>query len=160
MAKLAEKKYRTTNWSAYNASLKSRGSLSIWLGKEMACFAGGSGKRGRSPIYSDGAIQFCLSLKCLFGLPLRQSIGLVESLLRLSGLDWPVPDFSTVSRRQKSLQVVIPHRRKNDVLHLLVDSTGVKMLGEGEWKTKKHGADYRRQWRKVHLGIDAETMCQ
>lgn len=124
----------------------------------MAWFAGGSGKRGRSPIYSDGAIQFCLSLKCLFGLPLRQSIGLVESLLRLSGLDWPVPDFSTVSRRQKSLQVVIPHRRKNDVLHLLVDSTGVKMLGEGEWKTKKHGADYRRQWRKVHLGIDAETM--
>ena len=124
----------------------------------MAWFAGGNGKRGRSPTYSDAAIQFCLSLKCLFGLPLRQSIGLVESLLRLSGLDWPVPDFSTVSRRQKYLQVVIPHRRKNDVLHLLVDSTGVKMLGEGEWKTKKHGADYRRQWRKVHLGIDAQTM--
>lgn len=124
----------------------------------MAWFAGASGKRGRSPTYSDAAIQFCLSLKCLFGLPLRQSIGLVESLLKLSELDWGVPDFSTVSRRQKHLQVVIPHRVKNDALHLLVDSTGVKMLGEGEWKTKKHGADYRRQWRKVHLGIDAQTM--
>lgn len=158
MAKPAEKKYRTTNWSAYNKALKSRGSLCIWLDREMAWFAGASGKRGRSLTYSDAAIQFCLSLKCLFGLPLRQAIGLVESLLKLSELDWPVPDFSTVSRRQKRLQVVIPHRGKNDALHLLVDSTGVKMLGEGEWKTKKHGADYRRQWRKVHLGIDAQTM--
>lgn len=107
MAKHVEKKYRTTNWSAYNKVLKSRGSLSIWLDKEMAWFAGGSGKRGRSPMYSDAAIQFSLSMKCLFGLPLRQSIGLVESLLRLSELDWPVPDFSTVSRRQKHLQVAI-----------------------------------------------------
>lgn len=124
----------------------------------MAWFAAGTGKRGRQPTYSDAAIQFCLSLKCLFGLPLRQSIGLVESLLKLSGLNWPVPDFSTVSRRQKELEVEIPYRGKTDVLHLLVDSTGVKMLGEGEWKTKKHGAEYRRQWRKVHLGIDAQTL--
>lgn len=153
-----EKKYRTTNWSEYNKSLKSRGSLCVWLDKEMAWFAGSSGKRGRSLTYSDSAIQFCLSLKCLFGLPLRQSLGLVNSLLKLSGLDWPVPDFSTVSRRQKRLQVVIPYRCNGDVLHLLVDSTGVKMLGEGEWKTKKHGADYRRQWRKVHLGIDAQSL--
>ena len=158
MPKPPTKRYRTKNWKAYNAGLKSRGSLSIWLDKEMNWFAGGTGKRGRSPIYSDAAIQFCLSLKCLFGLPLRQSMGLVESLLELSGLNWPVPDFSTISRRQKHLQVAIPYRGKNDVLHLLVDSTGVKMLGEGEWKTKKHGADYRRQWRKVHLGIDAQTL--
>ena len=158
MPKPPAKQYRTKNWSAYNAALKSRGSLSIWLDKEMAWFAAGTGKRGRQPTYSDAAIQFCLSLKCLFGLPLRQSIGLVESLLKLSGLNWPVPDFSTVSRRQKELEVEIPYRGKTDVLHLLVDSTGVKMLGEGEWKTKKHGAEYRRQWRKVHLGIDAQTL--
>ena len=158
MPKPPAKQYRTKNWSAYNAALKSRGSLSIWLDKEMAWFAAGTGKRGRQPTYSDAAIQFCLSLKCLFGLPLRQSIGLVESLLKLSGLNWPAPDFSTVSRRQKELGVEIPYRGKTDVLHLLVDSTGVKMLGEGEWKTKKHGAEYRRQWRKVHLGIDAQTL--
>lgn len=153
-----EKKYRTTNWTEYNAALKSRGSLSIWLDKEMTWYAAQTGKRGRSAIYSDAAIQFCLSMKCLFGLPLRQSIGLVESLLQLAGLDWCVPDFSTISRRQKLLQVTIPYRGRTDALHLLVDSTGVKMLGEGEWKTKKHGAEYRRQWRKVHIGIDAQTL--
>lgn len=124
----------------------------------MAWFATASGKNGRPVTYSDAAIQFCLSIKCLFGLPLRQSIGMVESLLELAGLDWSVPDFSTVSRRQKCLQVTIPYRGRTDALHLLVDSTGVKMLGEGEWKTKKHGAEYRRQWRKVHLAIDAQTL--
>lgn len=82
----------------------------------MAWFADGTGKRGRSPTYSDAAIQFCLSLKCQFGLPLRQSMGLVESLLKLSELAWPAPDFSTISRRQKHLQVVIPYRARNDVL--------------------------------------------
>lgn len=69
-------------------------------------------------------------------------------------LNWPVPAYSTVSRRQKTLQVAIEVAQTTTGLHLLVDSTGVKMLGEGEWKTKKHGTDYRRQWRKVHLGID------
>jgi len=91
----------------------------------MAWFAEGTGKRDRSPTYSDATIQFCLLLKCLFGLPLDQSVGLVESLLKLSGLDWLVPDFSIISRRQH-LQVAIPYCGKNDVLLLLVDSTGVE----------------------------------
>jgi len=85
-------------------------------------------------------------------------MGMTQSLLRLAGLDWPVPDFSTVSRRQKTLQVAIGAVSNTTGLHLLVDSTGIEMLGEGEWKTKKHGAEYRRQWRKVHLGIDASTL--
>jgi hypothetical protein len=117
-----------------------------------------SGKRGRSPTFSDQSIQFCLSIKCLFSLPLRQAMGMTQSLLQLAGLDWPVPDYSTVSRRQKTFQVAIEVVPTTTGLHLLVDSTGIKMLGEGEWKTKKHGADYRRQWRKVHLGIDAATL--
>ena len=158
MPKPAPPKYRTTNWSEYNAALQARGSLLIWLDQDMAWFAAPTGKRGRSPTFSDAAIQFCLSIKCLFGLPLRQSIGMVESLLKLAGLNWPVPDFSTVSRRQKHLRVVIPYQRSREGLHLLVDSTGIKMLGEGEWKRKKHGADYRRQWRKIHMGIDAQTL--
>jgi hypothetical protein len=83
---------------------------------------------------------------------------LVESLLRMSGLDWKVPDFSTVSRRQQTLRVQLPYRSSTTALDLLVDSTGIKFLGEGEWKRKKHGAEYRRQWRKVHLGIDANTL--
>ena len=108
--------------------------------------------------FSDAAIQFCLTIKGLFSLPLRQTTGFVESLLRLAGLTWSVPDYSTLCRRQKTITVDIPYRPSKKGLHLLVDSTGIKMLGEGEWKRKKHGAEYRRQWRKVHLGIDAETL--
>jgi hypothetical protein len=151
-------KYRTTNWKAYNAALKARGSLLIWLDPCMNWHGQASGKRGRSPTFSDEAIQFCLSLKCLFSLPLRQAMGMTQSLLQLAGLDWPVPDYSTVSRRQKTLRVAIEVVPTTTGLHLLVDSTGIRMLGQGEWKTKKHGADYRRQWRKVHLGIDAVTL--
>ena len=158
MTKPAAAQYRTTNWKDYNAALKARGSLSVWLDRDMQWHGQPTGRRGRSPTFSDAAIQFCLTIKGLFGLPLRQVIGFVQSLMHLAGLDWPVPDYSTVCRRQKTLTVNIPYRPSRGGLHLLVDSTGVKMLGEGEWKTKKHGSEYRRQWRKVHLGIDAETL--
>ena len=97
-------------------------------------------------------------MKALFGLPLRQTTGLVESLLKLAGLDWSVPAFSTLSRRQKGLNVTIPYRAKTGALHLLIDSTGIKAEGEGEWFAKKHGPSKPRQWRKVHLGIDADTL--
>jgi len=151
-------KYRTTNWKAYNAALKARGSLTMWLDHGMQWLGTPSGKRGRSPTFSDAAIQFCLSIKCLFGQPLRQALGMVHSLLRLAKLDWPVPDFSTVCRRQKTLQVQLSYQPSKSPLQLLVDSTGIKFLGEGEWKRKKHGAEYWREWRKVHLGIDAQTL--
>ena len=154
----AKKRYRTTNWKQYNSSLKARGSLTIWLDKKMSWFAAVSGKRGRSPKFSDAAIQLCLTLKNLFGLALRQTTGLVQSVLELSGLAWPVPNFSTLCRRQLSLDVQIPYRRSQAGLHLLVDSTGIKFLGEGEWKCKKHGPERRRQWRKLHIGIDAQTL--
>lgn len=156
--KPAPQKYRTTNWKTYNEALKSRGSLLIWLDPNMRWHGQPNGKRGRNQMFSDQAVQFCLSIKCLFNLPLRQAMGMTQSLLKLAGFDWPVPDYSTVSRRQKTLQVAIGAVPTTTGLHLLVDSTGIKMLGEGEWKTKKHGADYRRQWRKVHLGIDASTL--
>lgn len=150
--------YRTTNWKAYNAALKARGALTMWLDKDMQWQAAPTGKRGRQRKFSDAAIQFCLSIKCLFNLPLRQTLGMVQSLLRLAGLDWAAPDPSTVCRRQKTLQVQLSYRPSPQPLQLLVDSTGVKFLGEGEWKRKKHGAESRRQWRKVHLGIDAQTL--
>ncbi len=98
-------RYKTSNWAAYNAALKARGSLTIWLDKDMQWYAPASDKRGRQQTFTDAAIQFCLSIKCLFGLALRQSLGLIHSLLRLADLDWRVPDFSTISRRQKTLQV-------------------------------------------------------
>ena len=153
-----KKRYRTTNWKQYNSSLKARGSLTIWLDKKMSWFAAASGKRGRSPKFSDAAIQFCLTLKNLFGLALRQSTGRVQSVLQLSGLAWSAPDFSTLCRRQLGLNVQVPYTRSQGGLHLLVDSTGIKFLGEGEWKCKKHGPERRRQWRKLHIGIDAQTL--
>lgn len=134
MTKPKPARYRTTNWPSYNAALKKRGSLLIWLDKEMAWLAPHEGRPGRPPVFSSAAIQFCLSVKVLFKLPLRQTAGMVASLLRLAGLDWPVPDYSTLCRRQKTLAVQIPYRRADGPLNLLVDSTGIKFLGDGEWQ--------------------------
>ena len=152
------RKYRTTNWKVCNAALKARGDLTIWLDKDMQWLAPPTCKRGRGHTFSDAAIQFCLTIKCLFGLPLRQTLGLVQSLLKMADLPWAAPDYSTVCRRQKNLEVRVHYRATTQGLHMLADSTGIKFLGEGEWKTKKHGAERRRQWRKVHLGIDAQTL--
>jgi hypothetical protein len=150
--------YKTRNWAEYNLSLKNRGSLSIWFDPGMRWEAAPSGRRGRQQAYSDAAIQACLTLKVLFGLPLRQTTGFVESLLRLVGLDWSVPDFSTLCRRQRTLSVAIPYKGSAGPLHLLIDSTGIKAEGEGEWNARKHGGPKRRLWRKIHIGIDEETL--
>lgn len=150
--------YKTTNWQNYNQALRQRGSLTVWFDPSMHWEAIPSGRRGRQQAYSDAAIQACLTLKTLLGLPLRQATGFVASLLELSGLGWSVPDFSTLSRRQKTLNVTIPYRGSKGPLHLLVDSTGIKVEGEGEWHTRKHGGSKRRVWRKLHLGIDEETL--
>src|SRR5690554_4129701 len=150
--------YKTRNWPAYNEALKRRGSLTIWFDPEMTWDAAPTGKRGRQQTYSDTTIQTCLTMKVLFGMALRQTTGFVESLLRLVGLDWSVPDFSTLSRRQKTLAVNIPYRGSKGPLHLLIDSTGIKVEGEGEWHARKHGGPKRRVWRKIHLGIDEQTL--
>ena len=151
-------RYRTTNWSHYNAALKARGSLTVWFDKNMSWFAPASGKRGRSPTFSDAAIQFCLTIKNLFGQALRQATGLVQSLLTLSGLHWPVPDYSTLCRRQVDLDVQMPYQRSPAGQHLLVDSTGIKFLGEGEWKCKKYGMRAGASGESLHIGIDAQTL--
>lgn len=150
--------YKTRHWPAYNEALKRRGSLTIWFDPEMIWDAAPSGRRGRQQSYSDAAIQTCLSMKVLFGMALRQTTGFVESLLRLAGLDWAVPDFSTLSRRQKTLAVNIPYSGSRGPLHLLIDSTGIKVEGEDEWHARKHGGPKRRVWRKIPLGIDEQTL--
>ena len=150
--------YKTRNWPAYNEALKRRGSLTIWFDPAMTWEGAPTGKRGRQRDYSDAAIQSCLTMKVLFGMALRQTTGFVESLLRLIDLDWTVPNFSTLSRRQKSLKVNIPYRGSAGPLHLLIDSTGIKVEGEGEWNARKHGGTKRRVWRKIHIGIDEQTL--
>lgn len=132
MSKPAPARYRTKNWSSYNDALRKRGLLLIWLDKEVTWLAPHEGRTGRPPVSSNAAIQFCLSIKVLFKLPLRQTAGMVASHLQLAGLDWPVPDFSTLCRRQKALAVQIPYRRADGPLNLLVDSAGIKFLGDGE----------------------------
>ena len=158
MSKPTPPVYRTTNWRAYNAALRQRGSLSIWFDPETQWLAAPNGRRGRQPVFSAAAIQTCLTLRALFGLPLRQVTGMVASLLALAGLDWPVPDYSPLCRRQKGLLGAIAHRPGTGALHLLIDSTGIKAEGCGEWCAKKHRPSKPRQWRKVQLGIDAETL--
>ena len=150
--------YKTTNWASYNGALKRRGSLTIWFDPDMTWEAPPSGKRGRQQAYSDAAIQACLTLKVVFGMALRQTTGFVESLLKLVGLDWSVPDYSTLSRRQKTLNVLISRCQSAEPMHLLIDSTGIKVEGDGEWHARKHGPSKRRRWLKLHLGIDAETL--
>jgi len=149
--------YRTTNWSDYNAALRKRGSRSVWFDPEMVWHAGKTGKRGRPEAFSDAAIQTCLTLNVLFGLPLRQTVGLIGSLIQMAGLDWPVPDYSTLCRRQARIAVQVPYRASGQSLNLLIDSTGITFRGDGEWRARKHGPSRRRQWRKVHIAMDAGT---
>ena len=158
MNKPTPKIYRTTNWSSYNSALINRGNLSIWFDPKTQWYAQPKGKHGRNQTYSNTAIQCCLMIKSLFHLSLRMVTGFVQSLIHLCRLDWTAPDYSTICRRQKHIDIAINYQKSSNGLQLLVDSTGLKFLGEGEWKRKKHQPEYRRQWRKLHIGIDAKTL--
>jgi transposase len=148
------------NWSDYNAGLKQRGSLTFWIDEDV--LSGWvepelSGKRGESRYYSDVAIATMATIKSVYGLAGRQCQGFLESIFALMGLDVAVPDHSTLSRRLGQLTVSLPVVDKATARHVVVDSTGVKVYGEGEWKTRQHGISKRRTWRKLHLGIDEAT---
>lgn len=97
-------------------------------------------------------------IKVLFRLTLRMTTGFVRCLIKICGLDWTAPDYSTLCRRQKQIDISISYQKSPSGLHLLIDSTGLKFLGKGEWKRKKHQPEYRRQWRKLHIGIDAKIL--
>ncbi|MEL7330569.1 MAG: IS5 family transposase, partial [Cyanobacteria bacterium J06559_1] len=152
--------YRIRNWSEYNAGLKQRGSLTFWLDAEAIAaweVNDKSGRPGASPTYSDIAIATFETLKAVYRQAGRQTEGLLRSLFELMGIDLSVPEHSTVSRRKRRLMVSLPVVPKSGAVHLVVDSTGIKVYGEGEWKTRQHGISKRRTWRKLHLGIDEET---
>ncbi|AQV92601.1 IS5 family transposase [Cupriavidus necator] len=151
--------YRVRNWSAYNAGLIARGDVTIWIDRGVLKQepAAGSLNRGRPRVYSDAVIQMLLGLKQVFRLPLRALQGFAHSVRALAFADLPVPNYTTLSRRAQELEVVLPVRRADESLHLVVDSTGLKVFGEGEWKVRKHGYSKRRTWRKVHLAMDAKT---
>jgi Transposase DDE domain len=152
--------YRIRNWSEYNAGLKQRGSLTFWVDEAVLgqwIIPDLSGQPGASRYYSDLAISTMVTLKAIYRLAGRQCQGFVESIFELMGIDLPVPDHSTVSRRLGQLSIQMPILPKRGARHLVVDSTGIKVYGEGEWKTRLHGIGKRRTWRKLHLGIDEAT---
>src|ERR1051326_1142269 len=157
--------HKVTNWPAYDASLRQRGSLTIWFTDEAveAWAAEPRAARGGQPWYSELAILTALTLRTVFRLAFRQTEGLIGSILGLLGLSLRVPDHTTLSRRAVTVDVPRPRRSSTEAggdaepLHLLVDSTGLKLCGPGEWRLEKHGTRTRRSWRKLHLGADAAT---
>jgi Transposase DDE domain len=152
--------YRIRNWSEYNAGLKQRGSLTFWIEESVLdvwIVEDLSGKPGASKLYSDLAIMTMATLKAVYRLPGRQCQGFVESIFEFMAIDLPVPDHSTLSRRLGQLSIKLPVMPKEGARHVVVDSTGVKVYGEGEWKTRQHGVSKRRTWRKLHLGVDEAT---
>lgn len=150
-------RYRVTNWAEYDRALVNRGDLTIWFDEATIKDAWTPPPpvgRGKPGLYSEVAIQTCLTLKTLFRLPYRATEGLLKSLMRLNGLDLPVPDHTHMSRRAAQLSVKIPRRPRRGPVHVVVDSTGLKIFGEGEWKVRQHGVGKRRTWRKIHLAVD------
>ncbi len=159
MTNKEKRRYRIRNWRDYNSALVRRGSLTLWVEPGVAGRWRDSAApvgRGRRRFYSGLAITCALTLREVYHLPLRSTQGLVRSVLRLLGADVPAPHYSTLSRRAAALEVKLG-RLGTGPLHLAVDSTGVKLYGEGEWKVRTHGADKRRTWRKLHLCIDHRT---
>jgi len=155
---IPKQRHQVANWPEYDAALRQRGSLTVWF-TDAAIAAWGAERRttpGGQPHYSALAITTALTLRTVFRLALRQTEGLIGSIIRLLGLDLAVPDHSTLSRRAETLPVVRPASSSAPV-HLLVDSTGLRLCGPGEWLVEKHGTRTRRSWRKLHLGVDADT---
>ena len=158
MTNKKKRQYRIRNWPDYNKALVSRGSLTLWIDTRTTdtwLDRDTPARRDRRRIYADVAILCALTLREVYHLPLRATEGLVASVLGLLKVELPAPGYSTLCRRALRLEVKLPARR--EPLHLIVDSTGLKLYGEGEWKVRLHGWQKHRTWRKLHVGIDAQT---
>src|SRR4051795_2159978 len=158
--RIPKQRRRITNWAEYDAALRQRGSLTVWFTEDAiaAWHAEPRTTPGGQPHYSGLAITTALTLKAVFRLALRQTEGLIGSVIRLLGLDLSVPDHTTLSRRAETVEGPRPRSDSNaEPVHLLVDSTGLKLCGAGEWLIEKHGTRRRRAWRKLHIGVDADT---
>jgi transposase len=152
------KKYKVTNWREYNASLKKRGSLTIWLSedfdKSWLAVREEKQARGRPLLYSDTSMNLMLTLMHLFKLALRQLTGFIESLFVLIGRVLPIPEFSRLSKRMNRSLSALHLPSLEGASHLVIDSTGLKVFGEKEWLETKHGKQYQRKvWRKLHIGV-------
>ena len=148
--------YHVQNWAAYDRALVCRGDITIWLSPAAiaAWDPDGAGPRGAQRRYSDLAIESAVTLRLLFPLPLRQTAGCLTSLCVLRGLDRRSPDHTTLSRRGQHLDLRLRGVPRRAGLHLIIDSTGLSIAGEGEWATAKHGGHGTRGWKTRHVGVD------
>lgn len=153
--------YRVRNWASYNDSLRERGSISVWISQDVIDGwkprPKGRRQRGGQVEYSDRAIECLLTLKVVFRLPYRQTEGLGQSMMALLGVGVKVPDYTTLCKRSATLAVDLSPGIVQRAKHIVVDSTGLKIYGEGEWKVRQHGYSKHRTWRKLHLSVDEAT---
>lgn len=158
---MAKKHYRVRNWKDYNKSLVKRGNIMLWLNEEVVKQwqkPAVSGKRGRPEKYPAAVIECALTLRALFKLPFRATQGLLESLTSMLSLAVEVPDYTTLNKRQKGLKIRLKKQplKDDEKTDIVVDSSGLKVYGEGEWKVRQHGKGRRRTWRKIHLAVNAK----
>lgn len=153
--------YRVRNWAAYNDSLRQRGAITVWISQDVIegwkPRATGRRQRGGQVEYSDRAIECLLTLKAVFRLPYRQTEGLGQSIMALLGVRVKVLDYTTLCKRSADVPVELSVSQIQRAKHIVVDSTGLKVYGEGEWKVRQHGYSKHRTWRKLHLSVDEAT---
>src|SRR3954451_22026153 len=157
--KFPKARYRVSNGREYDQALQERGSLTLWVTPEAiaAWQAPLTGQRGRSPLYSDLAIETGHLLRSAFGRPWRQTEGLLRSIMTLLGVNLAVPDHTTFSRRSTGLSLTTSLTPSSEPVHVVLDSTGLKVYGAGEWQTEKHGGRGHRTWRKLHLAVNPDS---
>src|SRR5918995_1096234 len=157
--RIPKARYRVKNWRDYDAALRRRGDLTVWVTAEAieAWTPANTGRRCRPQRYSEMVVETGLMLRLAFGQPWRQTEGMLASILRLLGLDLPVPDHTTFSRRSLDLTVAKAVRTATGPVNVVIDSTGLKVFGAGEWQLEKHGGKERRTWRKLHLAINPDS---
>ena len=155
-----KKRYEVTNWSEYNEALVRRGDFTFWFSEGVVDaweHENDQKKNGRPFKYSDLAIETLLTLRELFGLPYRQTEGFARALAELMNAGVAIPDYTSLAKRAAGLGVAIEIDKLSGPIDVVVDSTGLKVYGEGEWKVRQHGGDKRRDWRKVHLAVDPDS---
>ena len=157
--RIPKARYRVKNWRDYDAALPRRGDLTVWVTAEAieAWTPANTGRRGRPQRYSEMVVETGLMLRLAFARPWRQTEGMLASIMQLLGLELPVPDHTTFSRRSVNLTVAKAVRTATGPVNVVIDSTGLKVFGAGEWQREKHGGKGRRTWRKLHLAVDPES---
>jgi transposase len=154
--KIEKSRYKVINWKEYNQALRDRGNMTVWFTPEAIeqWHPEKSGERGRPLEYSEHAIATALLIRKVFHLPLRQTEGFLNSVVSLMDVEIKVPDFSSISKRSGTLKRLKLNKEMKPGIHVIVDSTGLKVYGQDEWHQEKHKVKPKRTWRKLHLAVD------